>query len=173
MGVTQHRYGSDNVRAIVNLQLARGNVGRPHTGLMPIRGHSGVQGGAEMGGMPGAYVMGYLVNEENARRFAAPEHWGFQPPAWKGLSASQMILAAERGEIDALWQSGGNFVETLPEPDRGRRAGGGIRPRLPQDNLLRSEMLVEPAGNPGPLPPRTRFQQNGGGTQTTPQTRIP
>jgi molybdopterin-dependent oxidoreductase alpha subunit len=37
MGITQHRNGSDNVRAIVNLQLARGNVGRPHTGLMPIR----------------------------------------------------------------------------------------------------------------------------------------
>jgi len=45
MGVTQHRYGTDNVKAIVNLQLARGNVGRPHTGLMPIRGHSCVQGG--------------------------------------------------------------------------------------------------------------------------------
>ena len=49
MGITHHRYGSDNVRAIVNLQLARGNVGRPHTGLMPIRGHSGVQGGAGIG----------------------------------------------------------------------------------------------------------------------------
>ena len=49
MGITQHRYGSDNVRALVNLQLCKGNVGRKHTGLMPIRGHSGVQGGAEMG----------------------------------------------------------------------------------------------------------------------------
>ena len=59
MGITQHAYGSDNVRAIVNLQLAKGNIGREHTGLMPIRGHSGVQGGAEMGGMPSAYVMGF------------------------------------------------------------------------------------------------------------------
>jgi anaerobic selenocysteine-containing dehydrogenase len=46
MGITQHAYGSDNVRAIVNLQLAKGNIGREHTGLMPIRGHSGVQGGS-------------------------------------------------------------------------------------------------------------------------------
>ena len=84
MGITQHSYGSDNVRSIVNLQLARGNVGRPHTGLMPIRGHSGVQGGAEMGGMPGAYVMGAPATEENAKRFAQPEFWGFEPPAWKG-----------------------------------------------------------------------------------------
>ena len=70
MGVTQHRYGTDNVKAIVNLQLARGNVGRPHTGLMPIRGHSGVQGGAEMGAMPSAYSMDYPVNDVNAALFA-------------------------------------------------------------------------------------------------------
>src|SRR5205807_4187997 len=114
MGITQHRYGTDNVRSIVNLQLARGNIGRPHTGLMPIRGHSGVQGGAEMGGQPGAYVMGSPVNDANAKKFAAPEMWGFEPPTSKGLSASHMILAAERGEIDALWQSGGNFKQTLP-----------------------------------------------------------
>ena len=49
MGVTQHGRGEDNVRAIVNLALARGWVGREGCGLMPIRGHSGVQGGAEMG----------------------------------------------------------------------------------------------------------------------------
>ena len=73
MGITQHAYGSDNVRAIVNLQLAKGNIGREHTGLMPIRGHSGVQGGAEMGAMPSAYVMGMPVSEENARKFASPE----------------------------------------------------------------------------------------------------
>jgi anaerobic selenocysteine-containing dehydrogenase len=72
MGITQHRYGSDNVRAIVNLQLAKGNVGRPNTGLMPIRGHSGVQGGAEMGAMPSAYILGVPVNEENAERLAQP-----------------------------------------------------------------------------------------------------
>src|SRR5437899_7549477 len=52
-----------------------------------------------------------------SRRFAAPERWGFQPPAWKGPSASQMILAAERGKIDVLWQSGGNFMETLPRSE--------------------------------------------------------
>ena len=46
MGITQHEHGADNVAAIVNLGLSRGNVGRPGAGLMPIRGHSGVQGGS-------------------------------------------------------------------------------------------------------------------------------
>ena len=57
MGITQHAFGEDNVRSIVNLALARGFLGRDNCGLMPIRGHSGVQGGAEMGayatGLPG------------------------------------------------------------------------------------------------------------------------
>lgn len=172
MGITQHRYGSDNVRAIVNLQLAKGNVGRPHTGLMPIRGHSGVQGGAEMGGQPGAYVMGVPVNEENARRLAQPEMWGFEPPTWKGLTASQMILAAERGEIDALWQSGGNFVDTLPEPERVKKAVGKIKLRIHQDITVSSNMLVDPADTVLLLPSRTRYEQRDGGTETSTERRV-
>ena len=172
MGITQHRYGSDNVRAIVNVQLARGNVGRPHTGLMPIRGHSGVQGGAEMGAMPGAYVMGEPVSAENAQKFAAPEMWGFEPPAWKGMSTTQMLLAAERGEIDALWQSGGNFLETLPEPGRVQRGIENIGLRIHQDIVLSSNMLVEPADTVLLLPARTRYEQRGGGTQTSTERRI-
>jgi len=172
MGITQHSYGSDNVRSIVNLQLARGNVGRPHTGLMPVRGHSGVQGGAEMGGQPGAYMMGVPATEENAKRFAQPEFWGFEPPSWKGIPATQMILAAERGEIDALWQSGGNFVETLPEPDRVLRSVGNIGFRVHQDIMLSSNMLVDPADTVVLLPTRTRYEQRGGGTETSTERRI-
>lgn len=172
MGITQHRYGSDNVRALVNLQLAKGNVGRPHTGLMPIRGHSGVQGGAEMGGMPGAYVMGSAATEENARRFAQPEMWGFEPPAWKGLSAAHMVLAAERGEIDALWQSGGNFKQTLPEPELVHRALGRIKLRIHQDIVTNPTMLVDPADTVVLLPARTRYEQRCGGTETSTERRI-
>jgi molybdopterin-dependent oxidoreductase alpha subunit len=172
MGITQHRYGSDNVRAIVNLQLAKGNIGRPHTGLMPIRGHSGVQGGAEMGGMPGAYVMGFAANEDNAKKFAQPDVWGFEPPAWKGLSAAHMILAAERGEIDVLWQSGGNFKQTLPEPDLVERALGKIKLRVHQDIVTNPTMLVDPGETVVLLPTRTRYEQRGGGTETSTERRI-
>ena len=172
MGVTQHKNGSDNVRAIVNLQLARGNVGRPHTGLMPIRGHSGVQGGAEMGAMPGAFVMGSAATAENAERFAGADYWGFAPPSWKGMTATQMILAAERGEIDVLWQSGGNFLETLPEPERVARASERIGLRIHQDIILSSNMLVEPGESVLLLPSRTRYEQRGGGTETSTERRV-
>ena len=52
MGITMHRHGIQNVKAIANLALARGMVGRPRTGLMPIRGHSGVQGGRKWAAFP-------------------------------------------------------------------------------------------------------------------------
>src|SRR5579864_5488630 len=172
MGITQHRYGTDNVRAIVNLQLAKGNVGRPNTGLMPIRGHSGVQGGAEMGAMPGAYVMGVPANDENARRLAQPELWGFTPPVWKGMTAAHMILAAERGEIDALWQTGGNFVDTMPEPERVIQAMKNIKLRIHQDICVSSNMLIEPADTVLLLPTRTRYEQRGGGTETSTERRV-
>ncbi len=172
MGITQHAYGSENVRAIVNLQLAKGNIGREHTGLMPIRGHSGVQGGAEMGGQPSAYVMGFPVNEANAKAFASPEKWGFEPPSWKGLTAAHMVLAAGRGEIDALWQSGGNFKSTLPEPDLVNHALGKIKLRVHQDIVANPTMFVEPADTVVLLPSRTRYEQRGGGTETSTERRI-
>jgi molybdopterin-dependent oxidoreductase alpha subunit len=172
MGITQHAYGSENVRAIVNLQLAKGNIGREHTGLMPIRGHSGVQGGAEMGGMPSAYVMGFPVNEANAKTFATPEKWGFEPPSWKGLTAAHMVLAAGRGEIDALWQSGGNFKSTLPEPDLVDHALGKIKLRIHQDIVANPTMFVEPAETVVLLPSRTRYEQRGGGTETSTERRV-
>ena len=172
MGVTHHVYGSDNVRAIVNLQLATGNVGREHTGLMPIRGHSGVQGGAEMGCQPGTYLMGFPVSEATAKAFASPDKWGFAPPSWKGMTASHVVLAASRGEIDALWQSGGNFKATLPDPELVEQALGKIRLRVHQDIVANPTMFVEPAGTVVLLPARTRYEQRGGGTETSTERRV-
>jgi molybdopterin-dependent oxidoreductase alpha subunit len=172
MGITQHAFGSDNVRAIVNLQLAKGNIGREHTGLMPIRGHSGVQGGAEMGGMPSAYVMGVPVSQENARKLAALDRWGFEPPYGKGMTAPQVIMAAGRGEVDALWQSGGNFSQTLPEPELVTKALGKIKLRIHQDIVVNQTMLVDPADTVVLLPSRTRYEQRGGGTETSTERRI-
>ncbi len=68
MGVTQHTTGEDNVRAIINLALSRGFVGREGCGVMPIRGHSGVQGGAEMGCYATAFPGGVTVGFGQRRR---------------------------------------------------------------------------------------------------------
>ena len=70
MGITQHTHGVEGVQAIVNVGLARGNVGRDGAGLMPIRGHSGVQGGAEMGAYATAFPGGDPVDAEHAAQWS-------------------------------------------------------------------------------------------------------
>ena len=85
MGITQHRHGVANVRAIADLALARGFVGREKCGLMAIRGHSGVQGGAEVGAVPNQFPGGVAVGPEGAAQFA--RLWGFDVPDWTGLNA--------------------------------------------------------------------------------------
>ncbi|MFI6596287.1 FdhF/YdeP family oxidoreductase [Nonomuraea sp. NPDC050536] len=168
MGITQHTYGEDNVRSIVNLALARGFVGRDRCGLMPIRGHSGVQGGAEMGayatGLPG----GLPITPENAARFTGL--WGFEVPTTPGLTATEMIDAAHSGDLDVLISSGGNFLEVLPDPDHCREALSRLRLRIHIDIVLSSQMLVD--GDVLVLPAQTRYEMVGGITQTSTERRI-
>ncbi|MGQ0796441.1 MAG: FdhF/YdeP family oxidoreductase [Methanobacteriota archaeon] len=170
MGITQHRFGVDNVKAIVNLGLARGNVGRENTGLVPIRGHSGVQGGAEVGAVPNQYAMGFPVNEANAARFQ--DVWGFRPPTSRGLTSVDMVNAAHEGSLDVLFAMGGNFLETLPEPGYVREALGRVPLRIHQDLVVTTSMLVEPADVVLLLPAQTRYEQRGGGTETSTERRI-
>ncbi|MGW4637679.1 FdhF/YdeP family oxidoreductase [Sphaerisporangium sp. NPDC004334] len=170
MGITQHSYGEENVRSIVNLALARGFVGRDHCGLMPIRGHSGVQGGAEMGayatGLPG----GLPITPENAGLFAGK--WGFEVPATPGLTATDMIDAAHARELDVLVSSGGNFLEVLPDPAYCREALGRLPLRVHIDIVLSSQMLAESEGDVLLLPAQTRYEMAGGVTETSTERRV-
>jgi molybdopterin-dependent oxidoreductase alpha subunit len=171
MGITQRRESADAVRAIVNLALARGNVGRDGAGLMPIRGHSGVQGGAEMGAYATALPGGLPVNAENAALIG--ERWGFAVPDRPGLSATEMVEAAARRELDVLWISGGNFLDVLPDPDLVERSLAAVPLRVHQDIVLTSQVLVAPTdGEVIVLPVATRYEQEGGGTETTTERRI-
>lgn len=172
MGMTQHVCGTENVAAMINLALARGNVGRPGAGLMPIRGHSGVQGGAEMGAYATALPGGRVIDPESAAELSAT--YGFAVRPERGLSAAEMVEAAGRGEMDVLLSSGGNFLDTLPDPDEVRAALGRIPLRVHADVVLSSQMLVDPAegGEVILLPAMTRYEQPGGGTETTTERRI-
>jgi molybdopterin-dependent oxidoreductase alpha subunit len=169
MGITQHRDSVDGVRAIVNLGLARGNIGRDGAGLMPLRGHSGVQGGAEMGAYATAFPGGAPVDARGAAMMR--EQWGFDVPTEPGLTAPEMVEAAERGELDVLWSSGGNFLDVLPDPPRVEAALERVPLRVHQDIVLSSQMLV-PGDDVLLLPVCTRYEQEGGGTETTTERRI-
>src|SRR5262249_5900140 len=170
MGITQHTFGVENVKAIVNLALSQGWLGREHCGVVPIRGHSGVQGGAEVGAVPNVFPGGKPVNPENAQHLA--EQWGFDVPSLPGLKAAQMIDAAYDGDLDVLYCSGGNFLDVLPDPDYVHEALGKLSLRVHQDIYLTTQMLVDPADTVVLLPAQTRYEQRGGGTETSTERRI-
>lgn len=173
MGITQHEFGSDGVKAIINLALTGGFVGRTGCGLMPIRGHSGVQGGAEMGAYSTAFPGGRPVNVENAAWLS--EQWGFNVPSEAGLIAPEMLDAADADRLDLLFSVGGNFLEVLPEPDAVERALTKIPTRVHMDIVLSPQMFVEPQAEDGMvllLPATTRYEIPGGVTETSTERRV-
>ena len=163
MGLTQHAHGVDTVKALVNVGLARGLPGRPHRGLVPIRGHSGVQGGAEVGCVPRLDV---------EARACMQKAWNFPVPAVQGWTAGEMIAHAARGDVDLFWIVGGNFLETLGDQDRSRAALRTPRLRVHQDIVLSSAMLADCDGDVLLLPATTRYESPGGGTQTSTERRV-
>jgi len=170
MGLTQHRFGVDNVKALVNLALARGFLGREKCGLMPIRGHSGVQGGGECGVDPDKLPGGFEVAvDRDRRRFE--ELWGAPIPAWKGHRTLQMLEAAHRGELASLYSVGGNLFETMPDRAFMSEALSRVGLRIHQDIVLNTSALL-----PGRvvllLPAQTRYETPGGGTATSTERRI-
>ncbi|NMG18368.1 FdhF/YdeP family oxidoreductase [Brasilonema bromeliae] len=170
MGITQHECGEDNVRAIINLALTKGFVGREGCGLMPIRGHSGVQGGAEMGCYATVFPGGKPIIPENAAQLS--KLWGFDVPVTKGLIAPEMIHAASEGQLDVLFSVGGNFLEVLPEPDYVEDALKRVPMRVHMDIVLSSQMLVEPTDTVVLLPATTRYEIPGGVTETSTERRV-
>src|SRR5690606_32274131 len=142
----------------------RGFVGREGCGLMPIRGHSGVQGGAEMGAYATAFPGGLAVNAENAA--ALSEQWGFPVPDRPGLHATQMIEAADAGALDVLFSVGGNFLEVLPDPPFVERALARVPLRVHMDIVLSPQMFIDAGEHTLLLPAATRYETEGGVTET-------
>lgn len=117
MGMTHHLHGTANVEAIANLALLRGMIGKRYAGLLPLRGHSNVQGIGTIGVKP-------VVSEQV---FAAMEKsFGVTLGRDKGLDTMAGLKAAERGEIDAAIIMGGNLWGATPDTAFATRAMGHI-----------------------------------------------
>jgi molybdopterin-dependent oxidoreductase alpha subunit len=170
MGLTQHANGVDNVCAVVNLALARGMIGRPKAGIMPIRGHSGVQGGGEIGVAPTKFPGGRPLNADTAAHFA--DLWGAPVPDRPGLSTPEALAAAARGEIDILYNIGGNLLETMPDRAAMFDTFARIGLRIHQDIVFNTSTLCEPGEAVVVLPAQTRYEHAGGVTSTSTERRI-
>jgi molybdopterin-dependent oxidoreductase alpha subunit len=121
MGITHHTHGSDTVEAIASLALLTGHLGRPGAGLLPLRGHSNVQGIGTIGVKP---VL-------SAEVFAAIERsFDIELPTAKGYDTFAGIEAAHAGKLDAAIMMGGNLLEATPNRQFAREALGRVDFRL-------------------------------------------
>ena len=117
MGITQHTNGVNNVKSLANLSMLTGHVGKPGTGVNPLRGQNNVQGACDMGGLPDVYT-GYqkvTVKEVN-KKFA--DAWGVQQlPSEVGLTITEMMKGIAADDVKALWIMGENPVVSDPDAD--------------------------------------------------------
>ena len=115
MGITQHTTGVDNVKSCANLAMLTGNLGRPGTGVNPLRGQNNVQGACDMAALPN-YLPGYQSPGDAETRARFKEAWGVEPPAADGLTLTEMMnLAGDK--VKALFIMGENPM--LSDPDLG------------------------------------------------------
>ncbi|MEN6543283.1 formate dehydrogenase subunit alpha [Parvibaculum sp.] len=119
LGVTEHTQGTEGVMALVNLALLTGNIGKPGSGINPLRGQNNVQGAAHMGCDP-AILTGSVAIDE--RRALFESVWNATIPRQRGLDLMGMIDAAAAGRIKALWVVGYDIWPTLANNAETRRA---------------------------------------------------
>ncbi|MEQ1934104.1 MAG: FdhF/YdeP family oxidoreductase, partial [Fimbriimonadaceae bacterium] len=116
MGITHHEHGVQNVQWITNLALMRGMVGKPGSGLMPIRGHSNVQGMGTVGVSP----------EIKSAVLSKLTELGITPPAWKGYDTMAAMEASQRGEMGFALCLGGNLFGASPDPTFATQSLGSL-----------------------------------------------
>jgi formate dehydrogenase alpha subunit len=116
MGITQHSHGTDNVMAIANLSMLTGNIGRPGSGVNPLRGQNNVQGACDMGSLPNVFS-GYQEVTDPAAIGKFEAAWNTKLPAEDGLSITEIIDGILQGKIRALYLIGENPI--LSDPDAG------------------------------------------------------
>lgn len=114
MGLTQHAHGTDNISALVNLALLTGNIGKPGTGLSPLRGQNNVQGAGDMGALPNM-LAGHMEVVDEAARIHVGAIWGAKVPSAPGLAAPEMIHDIASRKIRALYVIGENPAISEPQ----------------------------------------------------------
>ncbi|NQS92541.1 MAG: formate dehydrogenase subunit alpha [Chloroflexi bacterium] len=114
MGISQSVHGTDNAIALANLALLTGNIGKPGTGLNPLRGQNNVQGCSDSGGLPNVYP-GYQPVSDPAVREKFETHWGVSLDPEPGLTTMEMVDAVESGAIKGYYVMGENPM--MSEPD--------------------------------------------------------
>ena len=142
MGITQHICGTHNVFAVANLAMLCGQIGKPHSGVNPLRGQNNVQGACDMGALPNV-LTGYqpVISDEARARFEAA--WGCSPiPAKPGLTVGELLEGAESGAVKGMYIMGENPVLSDPDADHAAHSLKKLEFLVVQDIFLTETALL-------------------------------
>ncbi len=121
MGITQHTVGVGNVMSCANLQMVLGNMGIPGGGVNPLRGQNNVQGACDLGSLPNVYP-GYQSVTDPAIQDKFEQAWGVPLSREIGLTVTEMLDAADAGEVRCLYVIGENPMTSDPDLNHVRQA---------------------------------------------------
>jgi formate dehydrogenase alpha subunit len=164
MGMTQHTNGTDNARALINLALLTGQVGRAGNGISPLRGQNNVQGCGDAGCIPDALPGYQRYRDDVLEKFAAA--WGAPLPGEEGLRATEIVEGALTGEIRAMYIVGENPLLTEPNLHHAREAIEKLAFLVVQDIFLHETAEVADV-----VLPATSFAEKDG-TFTNSERRV-
>jgi formate dehydrogenase major subunit len=161
MGVSQHVHGTDNARALISLALICGQIGRPGTGLHPLRGQNNVQGASDAGLIPMMFPDYQRVDDPTARgRFETL--WGAPLDNQPGLTVVETMHAIAAGEVKGLYVMGENPAMSDPNLNHARAALAALEHLVVQDIFM-----TETAWYADVILPATAFaEKNGSFTNT-------
>ncbi len=161
MGVSQHVHGTDNSRCLIALALITGQIGRPGTGLHPLRGQNNVQGASDAGLIPMVYP-DYQSVEKAAVRELFEEFWGQSLDPQKGLTVVEIMRAIHAGEIKGMFVEGENPAMSDPDLNHARHALAMLDHLVVQDLFL-----TETAFHADVVLPASAFAEKAGSFTNT------
>jgi len=135
MGVSQHTHGTDNARCLIALALITGQIGRPGTGLHPLRGQNNVQGASDAGLIP-MFFPDYKSVEDQATRGMYEKTWGVKLPPKKGKTVVEIMDAVHADEIKGMYIMGENPAMSDPDLNHAREALAHLEHLVVQDLFL-------------------------------------
>jgi formate dehydrogenase major subunit len=168
MGISQHIHGTDNSRCLISLALMTGQVGRPGTGLHPLRGQNNVQGASDAGMIP-MFLPDYQTVTDDAIRNHFTQIWGSDDfSAEKGLTVTEILDAVHAGQIKGMYILGENPAMSDPDLNHARDALAKL------DHLVVQDIFLTETANYADviLPAAAFYEKNGTVTNTNRQVQM-
>lgn len=165
MGISQHIHGTDNARCLISLALLCGQIGRPGTGLHPLRGQNNVQGASDVGLIPMMYPDYKRVDSDENRRYFE-QLWGTTLDPNPGLTVVEIMHAVHAGKIQGMYIMGENPAMSDPNLHHARQALAELKHLVVQDIFF-----TETAGFADVILPASAFPEKTG-TFTNTDRRV-